>query len=71
MPQARGLQRRPVAEVFNDRGEFQARVALTGSVRPALPSRPALLEQAVSGRGERQQHNLLGTRGHGGRGDVL
>ena len=35
-PQPRGLVDGQWAEVYNDRGRFQARVALTGSVRPGV-----------------------------------
>jgi anaerobic selenocysteine-containing dehydrogenase len=34
--QARGLSAGQWAHVFNDRGSFQARVSLTGSVRPGV-----------------------------------
>ena len=36
MHRARGLSDGQWAEVFNDRGRFQARVALTGNVRPGV-----------------------------------
>ena len=36
MPRTRGLSDGQWAEVYNDRGRFQARVALTGSVRPGV-----------------------------------
>ena len=58
---SRGLDDGQWAEVYNDRGRFQARVALTGQ-RPARRGRRHrhLLEQALAGRLQRQQHDVLG-----------
>ncbi len=68
----RGLSDGQWAEVFNDRGRFQARVALTEQ-RPARRGRRHrhLLEQAHAGGRQRQQHDVIGLDRHGGRGDVF
>ena len=69
---ARGLADGEWAEVFNDRGRFQARVALDRQRATRRGRRHRnLLEQAHPRRVERQQHDLLGPDRHGRRGDVL
>ena len=72
MPQMRGLSDGQWAEVYNDRGRFQARVALTGSVRPGVAVATGIYwNKLTPGRWQRQQHDVVGPDRHGGRGDVF
>ena len=71
-PTSRGLVDGQWAEVYNDRGRFQARVALTGAVRPGVAVATGIYWSKLSpGRSQRQQHHLLGPDRHGRRGDLL
>ena len=72
MPQTRGLTDGEWAEVYNDRGRFQARVALTGSVRPGVAVATGIYwNKLVPGGSQRQQHDVLGPDRHGRRRDVF
>ena len=69
---SRGLDDGEWAEVYNDRGRFQARVALTGSVRPGVAVATGIYwNKLVARRRQRQQHDVLGPDRHGRRGDVF
>ena len=69
---SRGLSDGQWAEVYNDRGRFQARVALTGSVRPGVAVATGIYwNKLVAGRVQRQQHDVVRPDRHGRRRDVL
>ena len=68
----RGLADGDWAVVYNDRGQFEARVALTGTGQIRGRRRDGnLLEQVQPRRPQRQRHHVVRPDRHGGRSDVF
>ena len=68
----RGIANGDRVRVFNDRGSYTLKAAVSDRARPGRRGRAVgVVEEALARRPQRERPHVAGARGHGRRGDVL